>query len=153
MQVAYAISFLMILTIIGCAMIFDDDGLVGTTTLFTTPNLLLTLLLQILLLSFRNHFIDVMSKLVIRRYADLYDWYADIEDRLSYEEYEDPKQSFSISQFGPLFKKINSANIKNTLKLVNTNMMKVPKTDTLEQILDKINTELHLDRRSLSTKN
>lgn len=152
-QVAYAMSFLMILTIIGCAMIFDDDGLVGTTTLFTTPNLLLTLLLQILLLSFRNHFIDVMSKLVIRRYADLYDWYADIEDRLSYEEYEDPKQSFSISQFGPLFRKINSANIKNTLKLVNTNMMKVPKTDTLEQILDKINTELHIDRRSLSSKN
>lgn len=30
-QVAYAMSFLMILTLIGCGMIFDDDGLVGTT--------------------------------------------------------------------------------------------------------------------------
>jgi hypothetical protein len=35
------------------------------------------------------------------------------------------------------------------LKLINTNMMKVPKNDTLGQILDKINTELGMDRRSL----
>jgi hypothetical protein len=51
---------------------------------------MLTLLWQLLVLSLRNVIIDVMSKLVIRRYADLHDWYADIEDRLSYEEYEDP---------------------------------------------------------------
>ena len=30
-QVVYAMSFLMILTLIGCLMIFDDDGLIGTT--------------------------------------------------------------------------------------------------------------------------
>jgi len=95
-QVTYAMSFLMVLTLIGCGMIFDDEGLIGTTQLLTTPGLLFTLLLHILVLSFRNSFIDVMSKLVIRRYADLHDWYADIEDRLSFEEYEDPNQSFSI---------------------------------------------------------
>ena len=66
---------------------------------------------------------------MFRRYADLHDWYADIEDRLSFEEYESPDQSFSISQFPPLFSKINSATIQNTLRLINTNMMKVPKTD------------------------
>ena len=42
-QVIYAMNMLMILTIIGIAMIFDDDGLVGTTQLFTCPVLLLTL--------------------------------------------------------------------------------------------------------------
>jgi len=95
-QVTYSMSFLMILTLIGCGMIFDDDGLVGTTQLFTTPCMLFTLFLQAGCLSIRNSIIDVMSKLVVRRYADLHDWYADIEDRLSYEEYEDPNQSFSI---------------------------------------------------------
>jgi len=44
----------------------------------------------VLILSLRNTIIDVLSKLVIRRYAELHRWYADIEDRLSYEEYEDP---------------------------------------------------------------
>jgi hypothetical protein len=31
-----------------------------------------------------------MSKLLIRRYSDLLDWYADFEERLSFEEYEHP---------------------------------------------------------------
>jgi hypothetical protein len=38
----------------------------------------------------RNLLVDVMSKLVIRRYADLHDWYTMIEDKLSFEMYEDP---------------------------------------------------------------
>ena len=46
-----------------------------------------------------------------------------------------------------MYTKINSATIKNTLRLINTNMIKIPKTDGLEQILDKINTELDIDRR------
>ena len=95
-QVAYALSFMVALTLVGCLMIFDDDSLIGTTQLFTSPTLLLTLVFQIFVLSLRNTIIDVLSKLLIRRYADLHDWYADIEDRLSYEEYEDPEQIFSI---------------------------------------------------------
>lgn len=96
-QVSYSISFLTVLTLIGCGLIFDDENLIGVTQLFTTPCLILTLLWQILVLSLRNTIIDILSKLLIRRYADLHDWYADIEDRLSYEEYEDPEQSFSIA--------------------------------------------------------
>ena len=72
---------------------------------------------------------------------------ADLEERLSFEEYEDPNQTFSISQYPPLYQKINSATIQNTLRLINTNMMKCPKTDGLESILDKINTELDNDMR------
>ncbi len=63
------------------------------------------------------------------------------------EEYEDPKQNFSIKNFYPLYQKINSATIYNTLKLINLNMMKCPKSDFLENILDKINIELDNDMR------
>ena len=89
-QVDFAMTCILATTLFGCVMIFDVDGLVGTMTLFTTPSLLLTLLLQTLILSFRNSLVDVLAKLVFRRYADLHDWYADIEDRLCLEEYEDP---------------------------------------------------------------
>jgi len=99
------------------------------------------------MLSLRNTFVEVLSKILLKRYSNLLDWYADVEERLSFEEYEDPDQTFNITQFPPLYQKINSKTIQNTLKLINTNMMKVPKTDGLEQILDKINTELDLDRR------
>lgn len=39
-QVAYSLYLLGILTVIGIAMIFDDDGLIGTSQLFTCPLLL-----------------------------------------------------------------------------------------------------------------
>jgi len=138
---------LLMITCVGITMIFDDDDLVGTTQLFTSPSMLFSLLFQILMLTLRNTVVEVLSKLVIRRYADQLDWYSDVEERLSYEEYEDPNQVFTIQQYMPLFQKINSATIQNTLKLINTNMMKCPKTDGLESILDKINTELDNDMR------
>ena len=99
------------------------------------------------MLELRNQVATLLSKLVIRRYADLVDWYTDIEERLAFEEYEDINQTFSIHQFKPLYQKINSSNIQRTLTLINTNMMKIPKTDGLEQILENINTELDNDRR------
>ena len=138
---------LFVVTLIGVAMIFDDDGLIGTTQLFTSPTMLLGIFFQILMLSLRNTIVEVLSKLVIRKYADQLDWYADVEERLSFEEYEDPNQTFTIQQYPPLFQKINSATIQNTLRLINTNMVKVPKTEGLEGILDKINTELDNDMR------
>ena len=145
--VIYSMNTLLMITCVGITMIFDDDDLVGTTQLFTSPSMLFSLLFQILMLTLRNTVVEVLSKLVIRRYADQLDWYSDVEERLSYEEYEDPNQVFTIQQYMPLFQKINSATIQNTLKLINTNMMKCPKTDGLESILDKINTELDNDMR------
>lgn len=100
-----------------------------------------------MMLMLRNEVVQVISKLVVRQYADLLDWYADVEERLSFEEYEDTNQTFNIQQYPPLHHKINSATIQNTLKLINTNMMKCPKTDGLENILDKINVELDIDRK------
>lgn len=42
------------------------------------------------MLQTRNSLCQVFSKLVIKKYANLLNWYNDVEDRLSYEEYEDP---------------------------------------------------------------
>ena len=80
---------LMILTFVGIAMIFDDDGLVGTTQLFTCPAFLLALVYQTLLLYLRNVISELISKVLISKYSNLLNWYADVEERLSFEEYED----------------------------------------------------------------
>ena len=64
-----------------------------------------------LMLSLRNTIVEVLSKLVFKRYSNLLNWYSGVEERLSFEEYEDPNQTFSISQFPPLYQKINSATI------------------------------------------
>jgi len=42
------------------------------------------------MLYLRNSIVEVLSKMVLKRYANLLDWYADVEERLSFEEYEDP---------------------------------------------------------------
>ena len=55
------------------------------------------------MLSLRNTVVEVLSKLLLKRYSNLLDWYADVEERLSFEEYEDPDQTFNISQFAPLY--------------------------------------------------
>jgi len=128
----YAMTLQFILMLIGTTMIFDDDGLIGTQQLFSCPQLLLILLFQVLMTELRNFICTVASKLVIRRYADLSDWYMNIEEKLAFEEYEDINQTFAINQFKPLYQKINSSNIRRTLTLINTNMMKIPKTDGLE---------------------
>ena len=84
---------------------------------------------------------------MLKKYSSLIEWYIDIEERLAFEEYEDINQTFSIQQNKQLYKKINSSNIQRTLTLINTNMMKCPKTDGLEQIMENINIELDNDRR------
>lgn len=86
----------MMLTVMGCTLIFDDDGLVGVSQLARCPAMLLTLLFQILLLQLRNYIVDVGKKLVFRRKADLLDWYVEIEGKLAFEEFENINQIFSI---------------------------------------------------------
>lgn len=95
-QVIYSLSALGAMTFVGFVMIFDDDGLVGTSQLFTCPLMLLSLLFQVLMLSLRNSCVEVLSKLVLEKSSRLLEWYADVEERLSFEEYEDPDQTFSI---------------------------------------------------------
>jgi hypothetical protein len=51
------------------------------------------------MLSLRNSIVEVVAKLLLKRQADLLDWYMDIEEKLSYEEYEDANQVFSIQQY------------------------------------------------------
>jgi hypothetical protein len=39
----------------------------------------------------RDVFVDVLQKMILKRYSELNDFYADIEEKLSFEQYEDPE--------------------------------------------------------------
>ena len=49
----------------------------------------MSLLFQTLLLYLRNSIVELISKLLVSKYSDMLDWYADVEERLSFEEYDD----------------------------------------------------------------
>lgn len=112
-----------------------------------SPSQILTLMFQILILILRNYISDIGQKMVFSRYSSLYEWYQEIEERLAFEEFENINQIFSINQNDYLYHKINSSNIERTLKLINQNMIKCTKDQGLEQILEKINSELDYSRR------
>lgn len=44
--------------------------------------------LQVMVLWIRNILSDVSQKVFIARYASLYEWYSEIEEKLAYEEFE-----------------------------------------------------------------
>lgn len=97
-HIIYSHSIQIVLTVIGVCLIFDDERLVGVNQLFTCPPYLFILLYQILFLELRNQVSIICSKLVLKKYSSLIEWYIDIEERLAYEEYEDINQTFSIQQ-------------------------------------------------------
>ena len=99
------------------------------------------------MLILRNYLLDSLKKILWRNKADLLDWYAEIEGKLAFEEFENINQIFSISQFKPLYNKITNATIERTLILINRNMIKCNKTQELDVIIDKINTQLDYNRR------
>jgi len=65
--------------------------------------MLLQLFFQIMMLHVRNAIVEVMSKLAFPSYSNLLNWYSKVEERLQFEEYEDPDQIFNIKQYPPLF--------------------------------------------------
>jgi hypothetical protein len=95
-QVYYALYTQVILSIFGCCLVFNEQGLTGVQEFFACPKLYMTLFFQFLLLELRNFIGRVLTKLVIRYYADLLDWYIEIEEKLAFEQFENMKQIFSI---------------------------------------------------------
>lgn len=128
-EVSIGMRIIQALGFVAVSMTMSTEGLLGITQAFSCPNLLLQLLLQFSLLSLRTYCLLVFPPFLDTEASRLQSWYRDINERLIFEEYEDPSQVFSVTQFPPLFAKIYSSKIKNTLRLINSNMMKVPKSD------------------------
>ena len=76
------------------------------------------------MLQLRNNIVDVISKLTFSRYSKLLDWYSEVEERLSYEEYEDPNQTFVPSNYldGQIkFERVHMVGYMNSFGVVREN--------------------------------
>lgn len=114
--------------IFGALFVFNESGTEGIKMFMICPQMIFSFLWQFLVLVLRNCLYDALKKILWRETADLLDWYAEIEGKLAYEEFENINQIFSISQFKPLYNKITNSTIERTLKLINRNMIKCTKS-------------------------
>ena len=96
MQIKYSINIMFGITSIGLLFVFDDDHLIGLRQLLQTPNLLLTLFFQLMIMVIKNELLNVTKRIIMKSSNKLLNWYEDVENRLSFEEYEDPNQTFTV---------------------------------------------------------
>mmetsp|Transcript_8785 Transcript_8785/g.13559 ORF Transcript_8785/g.13559 Transcript_8785/m.13559 type:complete len:98 (+) Transcript_8785:1316-1609(+) len=97
---------------------------------------MLSIVLQLAIVHFSLQVQTVFRQLIDKRYSDMVQFYNNIEDRISFEMYEDEAQNFSVEHFVPLHKFIVAGVTQLNLQLVNSNMMKVSKEEELESVLD-----------------
>ena len=130
--------FLNVVTaLLSAAFSAGDEHLAGFTSLSSSPNALcligfiaLTLFLKQRARLFYTFFYSKASKNVYR--------YIAIEDRLYMEEYEDPAQQFDISDSAHYDTLVKQAE-DSKLFSINQNLLKVHRSDSVDQILDRIN--------------
>ena len=133
---AFAFSNFFIFAI-SLAFIFEDTQIPGLITIMQSPNSLGIMAFFSLALYLKQQvrliysFWSQSQKLNVERYQL-------IEDRLYMEEYEDPEQQFEIhdsANFANLVKQIEDTKLFS----INQNLLKVHRSDSMDQILDRIN--------------
>ena len=133
---AFAFSNFFIFAI-SLAFIFEDTQIPGLITIMQSPNSLGIMAFFSLALYLKQQvrliysFWSQNQKLNVERYQL-------IEDRLYMEEYEDPEQQFEIhdsANFANLVKQIEDTKLFS----INQNLLKVHRSDSMDQILDRIN--------------
>mmetsp|Transcript_20117 Transcript_20117/g.19080 ORF Transcript_20117/g.19080 Transcript_20117/m.19080 type:complete len:203 (-) Transcript_20117:2966-3574(-) len=117
----------------------------GIKELFLTPVYLLTLSFVFLVLMLRNYCIDVAIKLVIPTSVARFSFYQDVEEKLYLEEYEDPNMEFHLKNFPSDYISIHKEILRQKKQVLNHNQMKLQRSDSMDQIVEKINKNLQGD--------
>ena len=69
------------------------------------------------------------------------DWMLDIERVLSFEDYEKQNINFNVRECKTLWQEFLEDSIIGDLKLINSNLQRVPRVEGLDAAIDTINTE------------
>jgi len=122
---------------ISLAFIAEDEYLAGLNMIVQSPNSIGIMLFILLALLMKQH-VRLFYSFWSPRNKELVERYQIIEDRLYMEEYEDPDQQFEIRDsvsFANLVKQIEDTKLFS----INQNLLKVHRSDSMDQILDRIN--------------
>jgi hypothetical protein len=69
--------------------------------------------------SLKNYSLDVLWKLVIPTFVRRFNFYTEVEDRLYFEEYEDPDQEFHLKSLSHEYKSLMRAMASKKLLIIN----------------------------------
>ena len=121
------------------AFVLEDPHLGGIEMVLKSPNSMGVILFIGLSLYIKMH-LKLIWSFYVAKSSETYQTYQNIEDRLFMEEYEDPKQQFTIAQFGA-YKDISKNIEVAKLFAINQNLLKVHRSDSIDQTLDRINVQ------------
>ena len=123
--------------LISFGFIFTDLQIPGFMMMINSPNCIGIMIFFLLSLYLKQQ-IRLVYTFWNHNQKEYVERYQTIEDRLFMEEYEDPEQQFEIkdsANFASLVKQIEDTKLFS----INQNLLKVHRSDSMDQILDRIN--------------
>ncbi|CDW78012.1 adenylate and guanylate cyclase catalytic domain containing protein [Stylonychia lemnae] len=129
----------IILNFFGMIFMLEDENLIGVQQYFYSPSALLYTLFVLLFCSLRNYLIDTLTKTDVIRNNESYKFYESIEDLLFLEEFEDPDQEFNLAQYQSEYTRIQKIKQQRQMQMVNRNLMKIQRSDSMDLIIEKLN--------------
>jgi len=119
--------------------VLEDDSLVGLSSLFQAPTMILQLVLITLLIFLQETVYKVFRNMIPSKQRDSMFFYKYVEEMIFMEEFEDNNQEFQIinntAQTNQLLKQIKT----RELVAINQNMLRLHRSDSMDQILERIN--------------
>ena len=116
--------------IISLVFVLEDPQLAGIQMLINAPNAIAIGLFTALTLYVKMQ-VQITWIFYVSTDVETNQTYQNIEDRLFMEEYEDPKQTFNISQFNS-YKEV-ARNIEvGKLFAINQNLLRVHRSDSID---------------------
>ena len=127
----YIFFFLSMITVL------EDDQLVGVNALFGCPYSAAFIIFLFLFVALK-HFMLLVRVVVLPWNFKQSQRYQEIEDRIFMEEYEDPDKQFSIQNLDSFIYLVKTLD-QNNLYSINQNLLIVHRSDSMDQILERLN--------------
>ena len=119
--------------------VLEDDSLIGLRSLVQTPAMLFQLLAVCLVIYLQQVLYMVARVWLPSKARESMLFYKNVEEVIYMEEYEDTNHEFQISN-NLAQNQLLSKQIKTReLAAINQNMMRLHRSDSMDQILEKIN--------------
>lgn len=134
------------MTMISFLFVFELGDLMHIQDFYNSPQLLLHLLFAVLTIWMTTLLQWIYVGLLPTEQFRRREFYEAIEEKLIFEEYEDPNQEFCVDKREPFFAKLEKEFNQKRMLGINKNMMKLHRSDSLDEILEKINAQGDTDQ-------
>ena len=132
-------TFYYLAFFISVIFVLEDDNLIGLRSVFQSPAMLLQLLMFCLLIILQERIFKVIRYMIPSKARDALFFYKNVEEMIFMEEYEDSKQEFNLQDSTSLMLNLHKQIKTRELVAINQNMLRLHRSDSMDQILERIN--------------